>query len=360
MSSRRRTFEIDPTTTVVFPPSKESPPAASVILPMYNAATYVDHAISRLEQLVNVDFEVIVVDDGSQDDTWSRLLGRQMSMPHTLIRLTQNAGVAMARNIALRSARGKYVWMIDGDDAWPAHALEKLVAAAEQSTAGMVVAQAEKLILASGEREAVTVPATSGFYDFDSMLRALLEGGLRGHLWNKLFRREVLPSDPFPIMRSKSDYCMLIRALPRIRTMEVISDEVYEYRYQMGSITNSSIATPMDLLRCYEEAMSVVETSADVGQYRVALEEFRYFSVAQIAYSELWRYGSNAVMGSAVREYLRGVLTYSGVIRLIGHKPVQQIFLAFALKASPMLVGRVYRRRRGHRWTASPAIQPDS
>lgn len=91
-------------------------PLVSAVMPAYNASrTVVDAVNSILTQTVE-DLEVIVVDDGSKDDTADVV--RSIDDPRVSLIVKRNEGVASARNAGLRAARGRYVAFLDSDDLW--------------------------------------------------------------------------------------------------------------------------------------------------------------------------------------------------------------------------------------------------
>lgn len=94
----------------------------SVIIPSYNSARFVPEAVeSALAQTVPPD-EIIVVDDGSTDDTQARLLPYRGSIRYISQR---NAGVAAARNRGIRASRGSLIAFLDADDRWLPQKLER-------------------------------------------------------------------------------------------------------------------------------------------------------------------------------------------------------------------------------------------
>ncbi|MCX8089764.1 MAG: glycosyltransferase [Verrucomicrobiae bacterium] len=105
--------------------SDGSPPAVSVIIPAYNYAHYLPHAVASVLAQKDVPFELIVVDDGSTDNTpeVARALGeciRYIRQP--------NAGLAAARNTGIRNARHDYLAFLDADDLWRPEFLSRVMA----------------------------------------------------------------------------------------------------------------------------------------------------------------------------------------------------------------------------------------
>lgn len=95
----------------------------SVIVPNYNGARFLAQAVDSVLEQVGVDFEVIVVDDGSTDDSESII---QSYGSRILSSFQENCGAAVARNAGLSMARGNYVCFLDSDDMLYPHALAHL------------------------------------------------------------------------------------------------------------------------------------------------------------------------------------------------------------------------------------------
>ncbi|WP_252700054.1 glycosyltransferase family 2 protein [Natronosalvus vescus] len=112
-------------------------PRVSVIIPTYNRAATLSHAIdSALEQTIE-DLEVVVVDDGSTDDTASLLASYDDPRVRPVVHAT-NQGANVARNTGIDHARGEYVAFLDSDDYWHRKKLEKQLNALEGRSADWV------------------------------------------------------------------------------------------------------------------------------------------------------------------------------------------------------------------------------
>ena len=99
----------------------------SVIIPLYNKAPYIEKALRSVMSQTFTDYEIIVVDDGSMDDSAAiaEKVLKESSAPHNLIR-QKNAGVSMARNNGVACSRGDYLCFLDADDWWAPTFLEEM------------------------------------------------------------------------------------------------------------------------------------------------------------------------------------------------------------------------------------------
>ncbi|MDP2867647.1 glycosyltransferase [Methyloversatilis sp.] len=103
-------------------------PLISVVMPCYNAGPYLEQAVSSALDQINVRTEVVLVDDGSTDDslTVAESLDARYPGRVTVLR-SDRRGPYPARNLALKQARGTFVAFLDADDWWEPDALSKLL-----------------------------------------------------------------------------------------------------------------------------------------------------------------------------------------------------------------------------------------
>ena len=99
----------------------------SVILPLYNKAPYVAKAISSVLSQTFTDYELVIMDDGSSDDSFAVARKAIDGQEKCHIYRQQNAGVSMARNNAVALSEGEYLCFLDADDWWDPSFLKSML-----------------------------------------------------------------------------------------------------------------------------------------------------------------------------------------------------------------------------------------
>ena len=102
-------------------------PLVSVVIPVFNGASFIGRAVDSVLAQTWTDFEIILVDDGSTDGT-PAVFERLAQMPSVICLHQANAGPAQARNVGVQAAKGKYIAFLDCDDIWFQTKLETQVA----------------------------------------------------------------------------------------------------------------------------------------------------------------------------------------------------------------------------------------
>ncbi|WP_395244574.1 glycosyltransferase family 2 protein [Agromyces sp. MMS24-K17] len=318
-------------------------PRVSIIVPVYNGADYLATGLPRLLEQAYPDFEVVVVDDGSKDG--SAELATAVAEGDARVRviaLEQNGGVARARQAGVQAATGEYVWFVDADDDWNDHALTELVGAAEREDLDIVVAAA-RFVYDGGASER-PIPAPSGDpVDAARAFELLLTGRITGHLWNKLFRRELAAALEFTPARVHSDLAMVADALSRARLVGFIPEVVYDYRLRSGSIitSKSSRAASLELV-----GDAVERAARRVDPRLVDGDAYRYFRTRYIVLSGI----KDGVLGpysttesSVIVRRLRRSLGAGDIAVFARRRDPKRLVLALAAKTSLPVYRRLLR-----------------
>ncbi len=111
-----------------FDGERQGHPLISVIIPAYNAAGHVANAVVSAATQTHKNIEIIVINDGSTDDTLNILRQLYVIEPRVRIIDQPNGGVSAARNNAIRTAKGDFIAFLDSDDRWNPRKLERQLA----------------------------------------------------------------------------------------------------------------------------------------------------------------------------------------------------------------------------------------
>ncbi len=323
----------------------------TVIMSARNAAIYLDSAIEQIEAQTLRTYEVIVVDDASEDAT-PKLLA-EWAARDARVQLLTNAirlGVARSRNRALRQASGSYLWFADCDDSWSPEILARLVDAARRQQADVVVCGARRVradghdagLIAGADGPPVRGP--------DDAIGRLLRGDIEGHLWNKLFSRSLFNGVEFPPSFAFSDLGAMGTLLASARSVALLNESLYTYVLRPGSILNSKDAGPRDLLVCRERMWSAVEELPDSPGLIDDKLRFEYAAVYLPTLHGLIRRDAHDAEALAVRDEIRASITIAAVVKLARLGRVQHAVAALGLKYAFRPYAWAYQAFRRAKW----------
>lgn len=106
----------------------------SIIMPSFNCAEYIEESIRNVQAQTYQNWELIIVDDCSSDDTVKRItVQKEKDYRILLFQNDKNSGAAFSRNKALQEAKGRWIAFLDSDDLWEPQKLEKQIAFMEKN-----------------------------------------------------------------------------------------------------------------------------------------------------------------------------------------------------------------------------------
>lgn len=219
----------------------------TVGFPVYNVEHYVYRS---LESVLNQDFdnyEIIVVDDCGTDNSMNMVKSLIDNHPNgdkvQIITHQKNAGLAEARNTAIKNAKGKYIYFLDSDDYISSDALSTLYSVAEKYQADVVWSsnykqRDEKVWIEEGNILPFKVFQNDD--DFTSFLYNNIKDSLPDTAWNILFSTNFLKKNNllFPNIRFQEDIAFDELYHPYIKKAVMIPNLTYYYLLRAGSLMN--------------------------------------------------------------------------------------------------------------------------
>lgn len=230
----------------------------SVIIPCYNAARYLDACLTSVLSQDETNFEVLLIDDGSRDDTRAiaERFARQDARVHVFFQ--ENAGVSAARNRGLDAARGKWVTFVDADDLLAPGALRTMLAAAEcDGDVDLVVCAHETFETAAGREVCRIVRPETRWMDARGERRRraaalrLIEGdSVLNIMCGKLHRRAMLEREGLrllPGLTVAEDALFNLEAVLCCREIAYVAAPVYRYRMHAQSAMHTQTRGAFDV-----------------------------------------------------------------------------------------------------------------
>lgn len=227
----------------------------SVVIPAHNAQETIDETLRSVRAQTHRTLEILVVDDGSGDNTIEIVRRHRSADPRVVLIQQPNAGVAAARNTGWRAASSDLIAFIDADDLWAPNKIERQLAALKRANdrVGLVYCWSWTIDGASKITEDKHRPVWRG-----SVLERLLLGNFIGNGSAALVRRQALvDADGFESRLRAADaqgcedvlfYC---RVAERYE-FEVVEEALVGYRYLPGNMSS-------DMPRMLRSWMLVIE-----------------------------------------------------------------------------------------------------
>lgn len=233
-------------------------PNISIIVPIYNVEPYLRRCVESLLKQSYADFEMILVDDGSPDNCGA-ICDEYAAMDHRVQVIHKpNGGLSDARNAGLAIARGEYIAFVDSDDWVAEDYLERLRFALSETGADICECD---VIKTSGE-ETSSEQGTPVAYETEGALTQLINDGVfRQHVWNKLYRREVISDILFPKGKTNEDEFWTYQVFGNAKKVAKISDILYFYFQRPGSIMGETYSLKrLDALEAKLQRQKYIDT----------------------------------------------------------------------------------------------------
>lgn len=220
-------------------------PIVSIITPTYNAQKFILETIQSVREQTYHNWEMIICDDCSKDDT-VKIIKKEAEKDKRikLIQLEQNSGAAVARNTALKEAKGKYISFLDSDDLWYPDKLQKQISFMIEKNAEFSFS-AYHLIDESGKKTGKTINVPIEI-DYKSLLKNTIIGCL-----TVMLDREKIGLVQMPNIRTRQDTALWLSILKKGYIAHGIQEPLAKYRKVEGSISSNKLKMAKQNWRLY-------------------------------------------------------------------------------------------------------------
>lgn len=231
---------------------KSIQPLVSIITPCYNAAQTIQETISSVKGQTYTNWELLIVDDGSNDDSIAILKKEAESDKRICYKiLNQNVGAAGARNEALEMAKGKYIAFLDSDDLWLPEKLSKQVSFMEEHALPFSFTN-YRIIKEDGERTERVVVGPE-IIDFEFLLKNTIIGTLTVMLNSEL----VGPIKMTSVRDCTEDYALWLSILRKGITAVQLNEELAYYRKSSQSDSGNKLKSAKKTWNTYRKTQGL-------------------------------------------------------------------------------------------------------
>lgn len=252
----------------------------SVIVPVFNVENFIDVCISSLIKQSYSNIEIILVDDGSTDesglhcDKWAEV-DKRIKVFHQA-----NGGLSAARNTGLNHASGDYICFVDSDDFVMEDYVKCMLQAIEETDAELALCD-----VTTSKWPALAKPITSNRILDAAECRAWLDNLISREYvlmvvsWNKLYKKELFADNRFEEGKLHEDEFMINKLVFNINKMVFVPLEEYVYRANASGITgkeNEVNVAHLDVIDAFTDRIDVSLENNDIGFAKITLRNTMY------------------------------------------------------------------------------------
>lgn len=243
----------------------------SVVIPIYNASKSLNRCIDSVLNQTFVDYELILVDDGSTDG--SEKICDKYAEVDDRVRVIHkiNEGVSKARRVGIEQAVGVYSIHVDADDYIDSRELELLYSEAINQDADIVVCD---YVLEYKPNKFCVLRQNPQSNNSRKYLDLIFEGKRMGTLWNKLIRTSLYENVEYPYnINYCEDVCIMLQILSQNIKLAYVAQPFYHYCFNNQSITRiihrDKINDRLNFIAYVQKEMKRFNVKYDMSLFKV-------------------------------------------------------------------------------------------
>ncbi|SEG25002.1 Glycosyltransferase involved in cell wall bisynthesis [Halpernia humi] len=251
-------------------------PKVSIIVPVYNVEEHLEKCLNSLVKQSLDDVEIIVVNDGSQDDSQNIINQFQEKFPDKIKAFRkENGGLSDARNFGLDEAMGDYIGFVDSDDYISEEMFDEMYALAEKYAAEMVICNLQK-VDEKGEivQKLTQIPNLPEVVDLRKNFSVFAD--LSYFACNKLFRKDLFLEKRFQKNMHFEDIELIPQILLECKTIAHTQKYHYQYFERQNSISKTHTEKGLDIFKAVKN-VAVAFKNSDFADLELELKRFFIF-----------------------------------------------------------------------------------
>ena len=266
----------------------------SIILPTYNSEKCIDKCISSILMQTYKNFELIIIDDASKDNTLNKIIEyKKIDNRIKLITNDKNMGVSYSRNIGLKEAKGEYITFIDSDDTYFEYALETMIELIINKQTDAVKFSFNRIIGTNILEQIYNKDLLEKIFykdKIDFLKSKFLKNEVQAYVWNMIIKAKIAKNVLFnENLGMMEDTIWFFDILGKIKNIYFSNAILYNYYYYKDSASNSinkaerNIQNIIEINKLYNSLFNGgLRVQAYTSLCNVIIENIFKFSTANI------------------------------------------------------------------------------
>lgn len=202
----------------------------SIVVPAYNTGEHIAKLMTQFASQANDEVEVLVIDDGSKDDTLH--VAKQYANEHIRVIHQANQGVGPTRNHGIEESNARYVWFVDADDSIADNAIKLILRTIHEHPVDCYVFGYEKIF--ANKRTFVSNSLSMEYGSVQSIAQnfdKIFSENLVNVLWNKVFKLSIIKDNDIRAkkLRSGQDAEFCLRFFAYAESLYICNQPIYKY-----------------------------------------------------------------------------------------------------------------------------------
>lgn len=257
---------------------KASIPIISIVMPVYNSKPYLDMAIQSVLKQSFEDFELLLVDDGSNDGSAELCDIYSCQDERIIVIHKKNGGVCSARNVGIKNSRGTYITFIDNDDVYEKEFLHMMLKHIKEADADIIkcgrnnVKIGPDLRIVSEKRSFYPKTIFIDFQEFSEQYCELRKGDILNSVWNGLYKIDMIKKYGLEfdekIQHGNEDIIFNSDYIMCCNRIVLLKDVLYTHFYRVGHSTSMKFSEEQIITRivALRKEMRIVQTFPKITQ----------------------------------------------------------------------------------------------
>ena len=238
----------------------------SIVVPIYNVEDYLNECIYSLINQTYKNIEIILVDDGSTDNSGNIADGLSKIDSRINVYHKNNGGLSDARNFGIEHSKGKYICFVDSDDYVKEDYVESMYTNLVQNKTKISCCGFCHLYENDVVKEINFQNIKNKFVGDEAQIYLNIIGYYNVSSCNKLFDIDLFKNIRFPVGKKSEDWFIMYLLFEKAHAIYYNSDSKYIYRQRMGSITKNSSAN-LDSIKAAKQVYEYFENNENVSSY---------------------------------------------------------------------------------------------